>query len=236
MPVRPLQLLVASSRDPATCTHTKTPISSAPPTPRPSTGRLKRAGLDYWPAVCVDVHPSWQAFLEFWQRQPGPKQLVGEARRAALRCAAPPAARRFARQHAVHDCRLPPIHGGVALSQASDSACVAALGISGAARGACTRHRTGAGAGPCTTRGACSTLGTAGCAHAQACPPQYGPRAGYSKFARRHYAAEGLYPAGTSTWLMFGAETTGLPEVSCIVDGAPPSGTTGGGFVVLLCH
>ncbi|KAL4427469.1 hypothetical protein ABPG77_000758 [Micractinium sp. CCAP 211/92] len=73
--------------------------------------KLKRAGLDYWPAVCVDVHPSWAAFLEFWQQQPGPKQLVG-----------------------------------------------------------------------------------------------------YSKFARRHYASEGLYPAGTSTWLMFGAETTGLPE------------------------
>ncbi|KAL4447436.1 hypothetical protein ABPG75_004655 [Micractinium tetrahymenae] len=73
--------------------------------------KLKRAGLDYWPAVCVDVHPSWAAFLEFWRQRPGPKQLVG-----------------------------------------------------------------------------------------------------YSKFARRHYAAEGLYPAGTSTWLMFGAETTGLPE------------------------
>jgi hypothetical protein len=35
---------------------------------------------------------------------------------------------------------------------------------------------------------------------------------GYSKFAQHHYAAEGLYPGGTATWLMFGAETTGLPE------------------------
>lgn len=30
--------------------------------------------------------------------------------------------------------------------------------------------------------------------------------AGYSKFAKHHFAAEGLYPPGTSTWLMFGAE------------------------------
>lgn len=36
---------------------------------------------------------------------------------------------------------------------------------------------------------------------------------GYSKFASRHYAEEGLY--APATWLMFGAETTGLPaEVS----------------------
>ncbi|PRW56467.1 S-adenosyl-L-methionine dependent tRNA rRNA methyltransferase [Chlorella sorokiniana] len=72
--------------------------------------KLKRAGLDYWNSVCVDVHPSWDAFYEYWQQQPGPKQLVG-----------------------------------------------------------------------------------------------------YSKFAKHHYAAEGLYPPGTSTWLMLGAETTGLP-------------------------
>lgn len=75
--------------------------------------RLKRAGLDYWPAVCVDVHPSWDAFYAHWQAQPGPKQLVG-----------------------------------------------------------------------------------------------------YTKFASQHYASEGLYSGGGSgaTWLMFGAETTGLPD------------------------
>lgn len=28
--------------------------------------------------VCVEVHPSWEAFMDFWQQQPGPKQLVGE--------------------------------------------------------------------------------------------------------------------------------------------------------------
>lgn len=51
----------------------------------PAARRLKRAGLDYWPAVCVDVHPSWAAFIEFWQQQPGPKQLVGEATRGCSR-------------------------------------------------------------------------------------------------------------------------------------------------------
>lgn len=34
--------------------------------------------LPPWRAqVCVEVHPSWDAFFEFWQQQPGPKQLVG---------------------------------------------------------------------------------------------------------------------------------------------------------------
>jgi hypothetical protein len=30
----------------------------------------------------VDVHPSWQAFLEFYQAQSGPKQLVGYSKLA----------------------------------------------------------------------------------------------------------------------------------------------------------
>lgn len=51
-------------------------------------------------------------------------------------------------------------------------------------------------------------------AHCSPAPGWPLTHAGYSKFARRHYASEGLYPAGTSTWLMFGAETTGLPEAS----------------------
>lgn len=33
----------------------------------------------------------------------------------------------------------------------------------------------------------------------------------FSKLGKRHYAEDGLYQKGTSTWLMFGAETTGLP-------------------------
>lgn len=34
----------------------------------------------------------------------------------------------------------------------------------------------------------------------------------YSKFGEVHYAREGLYERGARTFLMFGAETTGLPE------------------------
>jgi len=33
----------------------------------------------------------------------------------------------------------------------------------------------------------------------------------FSKLGNRHYAEQGLYEPGCSTWLMFGAETKGLP-------------------------
>jgi hypothetical protein len=39
--------------------------------------RLKRAGLDYWPHVCVKVHDSWQAFYDYFTSLPGPKRLIG---------------------------------------------------------------------------------------------------------------------------------------------------------------
>ena len=62
--------------------------------------RLKRAGLDYWPFVVVQVHDSWQvrtllmlflglhdvmtycdcgvqAFYSYFQQQPDPKRLFG---------------------------------------------------------------------------------------------------------------------------------------------------------------
>ena len=39
--------------------------------------RLKRAGLDYWPAVCCQVHATWGKFYEYYESQAGPKQLVG---------------------------------------------------------------------------------------------------------------------------------------------------------------
>lgn len=38
--------------------------------------RLKRAGLDYWPFVCVKVHPSWTEFLDVYDGLPKPKRLV----------------------------------------------------------------------------------------------------------------------------------------------------------------
>lgn len=49
---------------------------------------------------------------------------------------------------------------------------------------------------------------------------QPGPKRliGYSKFARTHYAKEGLY--GPGTWLLFGSEVSGLPpEVLVMVVG-----------------
>lgn len=33
--------------------------------------KLKRAGLDYWPHVCVAVHESWEDFYAQWQEQHG---------------------------------------------------------------------------------------------------------------------------------------------------------------------
>lgn len=39
--------------------------------------------------------------------------------------------------------------------------------------------------------------------------------AGYTKLATQHYAAEGLYPPGSSTWIMLGAETTGTAKWGC---------------------
>ncbi|KXZ47249.1 hypothetical protein GPECTOR_36g103 [Gonium pectorale] len=38
--------------------------------------KLKRAGLDYWDAVAVNVHSSWPAFMAFFRQLPGPKRLV----------------------------------------------------------------------------------------------------------------------------------------------------------------
>lgn len=38
--------------------------------------RLKRAGLDYWPYVCVKVHDGWAQFLEYFDALPQPKRLV----------------------------------------------------------------------------------------------------------------------------------------------------------------
>ncbi|KAF5842358.1 Alpha/beta knot methyltransferase [Dunaliella salina] len=37
---------------------------------------LKRAGLDYWHAVCVQTHESWESFHNFFLSLPDPKRLV----------------------------------------------------------------------------------------------------------------------------------------------------------------
>ncbi|KAK9814364.1 hypothetical protein WJX72_004582 [[Myrmecia] bisecta] len=51
--------------------------------------RLKRAGLDYWPFVVVNVHESWEAFVEFFQAQPDPKRMLGFSKLATRHYALP---------------------------------------------------------------------------------------------------------------------------------------------------
>eukprot|EP00955_Chlamydomonas_euryale_P069070 360325-Chlamydomonas_euryale.AAC.3 len=52
--------------------------------PHPTPAQLKRAGLDYWGAVCVKTHTSWDAFAEFFRELDGPKRLVAFTVRRAL--------------------------------------------------------------------------------------------------------------------------------------------------------
>ncbi|KAL6769419.1 hypothetical protein ACKKBG_A30940 [Auxenochlorella protothecoides x Auxenochlorella symbiontica] len=42
-----------------------------------SATKLKRAGLDYWDHVCMQVHDDIEAFLAFYESLPGPKRLIG---------------------------------------------------------------------------------------------------------------------------------------------------------------
>lgn len=52
-----------------TCAATQTPLHIVGPTPFEISDRtVKRAGLDYWPWVDLQIHDSWEAFLK--SRQP----------------------------------------------------------------------------------------------------------------------------------------------------------------------
>lgn len=68
---RGVQFITCARRS---CTRSKC-LSSAASCPH-ATCRLKRAGLDYWPYVCADVHDSWAAFLAVYDSHTGPKRLV----------------------------------------------------------------------------------------------------------------------------------------------------------------
>lgn len=46
--------------------------------------RLKRAGLDYWPYVCVKIHKGWNKFLEDYDERLSPKRLVAFSKFATL--------------------------------------------------------------------------------------------------------------------------------------------------------
>ncbi|CAI5972954.1 unnamed protein product [Closterium sp. NIES-64] len=46
--------------------------------------KLKRAGLDYWPYVVVNVHDSWRVFMEYFRQQPEPKRLIAFSKRGSV--------------------------------------------------------------------------------------------------------------------------------------------------------
>ncbi len=55
-----------------TCAATRTQLHLVGPLGFEITDRyLKRAGLDYWPYVQLQIHPSIAAFIEFRRQQPG---------------------------------------------------------------------------------------------------------------------------------------------------------------------
>ena len=44
--------------------------------------KLKRAGLDYWESVCVNIHSNWDAFLEYYDHSvTSPKRLFAYSKR-----------------------------------------------------------------------------------------------------------------------------------------------------------
>ncbi|CAL5222882.1 g5309 [Coccomyxa viridis] len=51
--------------------------------------RLKRAGLDYWPYVAVNVYSTWQDFYGHFQEQEGPKRLLGFSKAGKQHYASP---------------------------------------------------------------------------------------------------------------------------------------------------
>lgn len=60
------------------CAAARVPLHLVNPLFELDDARLKRAGLDYWKSVCVRVHPSWEAFHEYWMALDAPrKRLVG---------------------------------------------------------------------------------------------------------------------------------------------------------------
>eukprot|EP01025_Chloroclados_australasicus_P066113 TRINITY_DN9045_c0_g1_i1.p1 TRINITY_DN9045_c0_g1~~TRINITY_DN9045_c0_g1_i1.p1 ORF type:complete len:238 (-),score=32.40 TRINITY_DN9045_c0_g1_i1:258-971(-) len=51
--------------------------------------KLKRAGLNYWPYVCVKVHKSWEQFFEFFKQEPEPRRLIAFSKFATKKHATP---------------------------------------------------------------------------------------------------------------------------------------------------
>ncbi|GJP32676.1 hypothetical protein CLOM_g17278 [Closterium sp. NIES-68] len=68
-----------------TCAATAVPLHLVKPLGFDITdSKLKRAGLDYWPYVVVNVHEGWGSFMEYFQQQPEPKRLIAFSKRGSV--------------------------------------------------------------------------------------------------------------------------------------------------------
>ncbi|CAI5475054.1 unnamed protein product [Closterium sp. Yama58-4] len=68
-----------------TCAATAVPLHLVKPLGFDITdSKLKRAGLDYWPYVVVNVHDSWGTFMEYFNQQPEPKRLIAFSKRGSV--------------------------------------------------------------------------------------------------------------------------------------------------------
>ncbi|CAI7845532.1 unnamed protein product, partial [Closterium sp. NIES-53] len=68
-----------------TCAATAVPLHLVKPLGFDITdSKLKRAGLDYWPYVVVNVHDTWGAFMEYFRQQPEPKRLIAFSKRGSV--------------------------------------------------------------------------------------------------------------------------------------------------------
>ena len=66
-----------------TCAATAVPLHLIAPLGfEVSDRKLKRAGLDYWPYVCVRQHSSFTDFMEYYRQRSPPKRLVGFSKAA----------------------------------------------------------------------------------------------------------------------------------------------------------
>ena len=147
--------------------------------------RLKRAGLDYWPFVVVRVHDSWQV---------GALCAVGPLTtdRSMLAVSVQAQGASYAMSYALHASQLGMpnlqhhfLHPGNCMREGHAEQC------------RCFQRR-----------GSWLHLQAFSRFYAELPPPKR--LIGYSKFAEDIYSAPNLYRPGD--WLMFGAETSGLPQ------------------------
>ncbi|GAX73211.1 hypothetical protein CEUSTIGMA_g664.t1 [Chlamydomonas eustigma] len=67
-----------------TCAATAVPLHLVEPLAfKLDSSKLKRAGLDYWPHVCMKVHSSWKEFINHYDQIQQPKRLVAFSARSS---------------------------------------------------------------------------------------------------------------------------------------------------------